>query len=674
MSTTHSSQSGVAQLGYAWLATGTAGALPSPPLDPSTVPWEATIGPVQVAPWRRRTRPPVFTDNLPIPSVQSISLVGLGLNHRKIGIPTLTGGAQGLLVFISGINESGTFAALSCNIRRQLGTTGTCRAVFNVDAGGFEPELGASIVAQENNRVLFSGLIIKRTRGVYPNTSVSMWTVTGVDWNGLLQRHVIAKDFVAGSLLGIAGGILTQPSIIDDRISTDGVDPDIEVGDDFSFNYIKMSDAFGQLALSTNTIWWIDNYKVLRQILAVDAPLSDYSVTENGQQVDPDITVDDSLDNYRNTQYVRAANQLLSETVTVTDSHTFSGTTGDIVCITRYPLVSAPFSVLENNVEIVNTDRFFELKLDGTTVYPPGGEGWYWTAGSYGVWHWPSPDYPTAGTTLAVSYNGVSTFQGNVVKYQDSAQILAMQALSGGSGVFEEIEDYSGSLTYSQALALAQGIEQGTAPPPQVINCGTIEIVEDIGYAVVVNIPRWGVSGTYVIQQIERIDAGRDLGKGTRFRTRLQLVSTRTLGNFTQYWERLYARLNKAFISPPTEKPTWALAFDTPGSPSSGLAVGDFGAAYPVQTGLGRIQYVSIVFETAADANIVINIKLNGDTIFSTLPSYAPGDTGTQVLYGAFNPNRVNVQRGDLLALSVVSCGTLNPGKNGTVIVVIGQR
>ncbi len=675
MSSTYSSQVGVSQVGYQWVGIANSSGIPVPPLDPSTFAWEATVSPVRVDPRRRRTLPSVFTDNLPIPAIQAISLQNQGINHRRIGTPTITGGRQGLLAFITGINQSGTFAALSCNITRQLGTTGQARVTFNVPSGGFQPALGAAITIQEDNLTLFSGLIIKRSRGIYPATTMSMWKVVAVDWNGLLQRHIIARDFPAASLYSIGASILSQPSILYDHISPERIDKTIDVADDFSWSYIKMSDAFGQTALSTNTIWWVDNFKVMNQILAANAPLSAYSVIENGQQVDPDITVDDSLDNYRNTQYVRASDQLLSESVTVTDSHTFTGVPADIVCSTLYPLISAPYSVLENSVEIVNTDRFFQLLPEGGTVYPPGGEGWYWMSGAYGIWHWPSADFPANGTTLDVLYTGISTFAGNVVKYQDSAQILAMQAISGGSGVFEDIEDYSGALTYAQALALAQGIEQGTAPPPSIINCSTVEIVEDIGYAVAVNIPRWGINGTYIIQQMDLVDNGADLGKGTRFRRKLQLVSARTLGNFTQYWERLYARINKAQVVAPTEKPTWALAFDIPGTLSNGLAVGAFGSPWSVETPLGRIAYVSIVFATAADANIEIAIYLNGNSIAtSTNFVYTPANTGTQILYANFDPNRVNVQRGDLLTLSVLSCGTISPGKNGTVTVVIAQR
>lgn len=653
---------------------------PQPNVDPSTLGFGITseqrwAG--MVPRWRRTTMPSWVSDSTTTDNpAQQIQLLGRAINHRRMGTIRLTGGDLGLKVFISQIDQSATFAAASCHITRQLGTTGQCTVVFNVPSGGFTPVRGASFVITENNRTLFSGLIVKRTHEVYPNTTMSRWTIAAVDWNGLLQRHLIAKDYSPASLLSVAADILLQPSINLDRISAAGVDPAISVGDAFSFSYIKMSDAFTQMSLSTNTIWWIDNYKVLHQILPANCPASNYSVVETGaQQSDPAILVEDSDDNARNTQYVRSHQQLLPASVTVTDSHTFTGATGDIVCITRYPLTSAPQSVLENGVEIVNSNRFFELKPGGGTVYPSGGEGYYWSVGFFGIWHWPSNQYPVNGTTMSVTYTGVSVFAGNVVVFKDSGDIIARQAISGGSGILEEIEDYSGTLTYDQGIALATGIEQSTIPVPSVITVSTIEPVEDIGYAVTVNLPRWGITGTYVVQQIDCTADYRDLGKGTRFRTKIQLVSARTLGNFTQYFERLEARLNKASQSAPTEKPSWDLAFDSPGNVSAGLQSGTFGSDWPVQVALGRIQRVVLLFKTAADANIVIDLLLNGASIFdSAKATYTPAMTGTQQLYANLTANSVNVKQGDRLTLVVVSCGTVAPGKNGTVIVVIGQR
>lgn len=714
---------GTGQLGAFWLGADDTAAPAPPPLDPSTVPWNLCDNPGDPPAWRRRTLdsfavgpvlPQPTLNPLTIPFYQAsdthlrvtprwryttqesyaqpffpslvpsqqINLASQGINHRGIGTPHLTGGTQGLQAFVSGTNESAYFLALTANITRQLGTSGSATVKFLVASGGWVPVLGSSITIVENNKTVFNGIIDRRKYTVYPATSLVEYTAYCVDWNGLLQRHLIAKDYVAGTLLGIVQDMLMQPSINPDHIDPSGVDTSLTV-DDFSFSYIKLSDALNQLADATNTIWWIDNAKVLHMIRAANATSSSYSVAENGMQTDPEVTVEDSLANYRNTQYLRTSGQILSESVTVTDNHTFSGAVADIVDITRYPLTSAPASVLENGIEIVGTARFFQLMTDGSpTTYPPGGEGYYWAIGFYGIWHWPSYSPPINGATLAVVYTGMSTYAGNVVKYQDSTEILRLQGISGGSGVYEEIEDYSGSITYAQALQLAQGIEQATAPPPQTLTVTTIEPIEDVGYAVSVVLPRWALNGTYIIQQISRIHCGAvqasgatDLGFGTAFRTTIQLVAARTLGNWTQYFERLLARLNKSFVVAPTEKPTWGLAFDTPGALSNGLSVGAFGEPWSVQTGLGRIAYVSAVFATAADANIVIDIFLNGNSIFdSSKLVYTPGDTGTQILYANLNPTKVNLTRGDLLTLSVIGCGSVSPGKNGNVTVVISQR
>lgn len=706
-------QIGAAQVGQMQVGAGGT-TTPTPPLDPSFQPWEVALGPVQVAPWRPTTlesfargpelpQPPlnpltipfyvastreqevtppqryrtlesvaipVFPQTFPASQIQ---IFAGGINHRHIGGLTVTGGAQQLQAFIRHVDRSGTFLCLSARIMRQLNTTGTCEAKFAVPSGGFTPVIGDSLQIIEFNRTLFSGFIDRRKYTVYPGTTTREYTVQAVDWNGLLQRRLVTKDYTAATLEAIVSDIVLF--FLQSEGITVQIDSSIAVADDFSFKYIKLSDAFNQLAQVTNTIWWIDNYKVLRFIHAASATASAFFVDETGAKQAADIFVEDSLQNYRNVQYVRTPQNILSETVTVTDSHTFTGAAADIVCPTRYPLTSQPQSVLENSIEIVGTDRLFELVVGGTTTYPSGGEGYYWAKQFSGIFHWPSNSPPTAGTTLDVTYTGVSTYAGNVVVYRDTAEIANMAAATGGSGIFEEIEDYSGDITYAQALALATGIEQATAPVPTIMEWSTIEQFEDLGYAVSVNLPRWGVNQTLVIQQVSMSSEAVDLGKGTTFRTNMQLVSARTLGNWTQWYERLLARLNKFPISPPTEKPTWALAFDTPGNVSSGLAVGAFGAPWSVETGQGRILYVSAVFNDGADADIKIDIFLNGISIFdSTKLVYPSGTAGSTILYTNLAPGQVNVKQKDLLTLSVLQCGLISPGKNGTITVVIGQR
>jgi len=653
--------------------------LSQPPLNPSTVSPQrlAWTYEQEVVPrWRYRTQEsyaePFFPSSIP---TQQLNLVSKGIRHRKLGIWSLSGGVQGLLVFIAGVNQTGTFAALTARITRQLQTTGNAQAVFNVPAGGFTPQLGASILISENGTTLFAGIINKRKHEIYPNTTMSKWTVDCVDWNGLMQRHLLARNYPVATLASITQDMMLQPTINLDRVSTAAVDPGLVTADSTTYPYWKYSDVLNDLGQATDAIWWIDNTKNLHFILPANAPTSTFSVTENGQQVSPDVIVEDSLDNYRNKQYLRTSQTILSESVTLTESHTFSGSPADVGFATKYPLLSAPSSVKENGVELVGTNRFFKLNASGPSNYPPypPTTGYYWIEGGYGIFAWPTTVPPTAGTVVSVTYTGSSTYQGNVVVFADSTEIANQAAISGGSGIFEEIEDYSGSLTYTQALAIAQGTEQATAPPPDIVTINTVELVEDIGYKVTVNLPRWGVNASYVIQQMDLIDQGATLGKGTRFMRKLQLVSARTLGNYTQFWERLFGRLNKALVSVPVVGPSWELATDKGPNLSAGLAVGLYQSA-TVQVSIGKIAAVSAYFRTAADATIIIDITLNGQSIFdSTRLQYRVAQTGITELYGNFNPNNINVKQGDVLTLSIIACGTLSPGKNGFVQVYITQ-
>ncbi len=117
----------------------------------------------------------------------------------------------------------------------------------------------------------------------------------------------------------------------------------------------------------------------------------------------------------------------------------------------------------------------------------------------------------------------------------------------------------------------------------------------------------------------------------------------------------------------------WSLAFDSPGNLSPGLQNGAVGNAYPVQAGLATILYVTVLFLDAADSTIVIDILLNGNSIFDgSKIRYEPGDTGSTKIYS--NLVLTQLKQNDQLLLTVLAHGGLAPGKNGTVIMQIAEH
>lgn len=645
---------------------------------------------LNVVPWRYRTQESAVYISFPsfIPLL-GVNLIGRGFNRRNFGLITITGITQPLSVFIRAKDRSAYLLVQTAQFNKQLQTTCTCEFHVSMDAtDSFRPSFGDSIVIMEYGVRRFSGFIDELYNWtVYPGTTRLDFDCKGVGWESLLQRRIIVGTYPADSLFNIVQKInmfvLAGENL---TVDTGSIDPTLLVPDDMSFDYIKVSDAFNQLALETDTVWWVDNYQKIHFAKPSSMAASAFSITDNGKQVDT-LQVTQSLANYRNKQYVRATQNILNQFVNVVDSHTFTGVRHpdpingplgiDVVCPTTYPLTSQPASVKENGIEITGTPRFFELKFDGTpTQFPPSGmDGWYWFVGGFGIWHWPTYQNPAVGTTLVVTYTGVSTYQSNVVVYADPTEIANLAAKTGGTGIFEEIENYNGAATYEQMLDLAKGIEQSTAPVPTQFVANTIEQIEDIGYSVLVNLATYGINQTLFIQQIQATSLGTDMGKGTTFRSTVTLVSAKTLGDWRSWFERLMAKIQANSSIGPNEIPTWNLATDTPGNLSSGLTVGNFGSPYSVTSGQGQILVVQIVGATAADSPVTIDIQVNGNSIFGGHPAvYNPADTGTMKLYGAFLPQPYNVKQGDLITLSVLTAGVINPGRNFTVQVVIARK
>lgn len=623
--------------------------------------------------------------------LQQVNLVGQGFNRRNMGIVTITGVPQPLSIFVKGTDRSASLLVETAEISKQLGTTGTLNVRFTMlTTDSFRPSFGDSIVLSEFGKRRFAGYIDEIDFTVYPGTNRLDYLCKCSGWESILQRRIITGVFPAARYPSLFVMVTALNVMLAENLTLDTttVDATLALTDDYTFDYIKFSDAFNQLALATDTVWWVDNYQRIHFQKPVNMQASSYAIADNnGKQIDS-ITVTQSLANYRNRQYVKASTNILSQSVTLTESHTFTGVRHpdpvngplgiDIVCLTSYPLASQPQSVKENNVEITGTPRFFELKFDGTvTAYPPAGEdGYYWMQNSFGIFHWPPSQNPTPGTTLSVTYTGTSAYQGNVVVYSDAAEIANLAAKTGGTGIFEEIEQYQGTGTYQQLIDLAKGIEVATAPVPTQFVANTIEQIEDIGYLVSVNLAKYGINETLAIQQIRAKSFGANMGKGTTFQSMLTLVSQKTLGDWRSWFERLLAKIQAQSSIGPNEIATFTLAADVPGTLSTGLAVGAFGSAYAVTSPAGQIVSVSLCFLTAADANIVINIFVNGVSIFpgGNLPTYAPADTGNTRFFNAFVKVPFNVVQGDQITLSVVGCGNVNPGKNGTVSVTMVRK
>ena len=692
-------QLGKAQVGYEQVGSGDANVAPVGPFDPSTIAWNVVYSDVRV--FRRRRFATLeswvgITFPGQIPS-QQINLINQGFNRRNFGTLTITGIPQPLSIFIKNVDRSANLLVETADISKQLGTTGTANVRFTMlSTDSFRPSFGDAVVLTEYGKRRFAGYIDEIDFTVYPGTTRLDYLCKCSGWESILQRRLMTGGTYTAALFPT---LLTMVQRINAfnlagenfAVDSGSIDSTITLSstDDYSsaWMYRKVSDAFNDLALATNTVWWVDNYQKIHFAKPSGMTASSFAIADNnGKQIDS-ITVTQSLANYRNKQYVKATSNILSQTVTITDSHTFTGVRHpdpvngplgiDVVCITTYPFSSQPTSVKENGIEITGTDRFFELKFDGTpTTFPSGGEGWYWMMNSYGVWHWPTSANPTVGTTLDVSYTGVSTFSGNVVVFADASEITAMAARTGGTGVFEEVEQYQGAGTYQQLLDLATGIEKATAPVPTLFTGTTIEQIEDIGFTVGVNLATYGINETLVIQQIQAKSLAMDLGKGTTFRSTLTLVSQKTLGDWRSWYERLLAKLQAIAAIGPLEIAEWPLATDIPGTPSVGLQVGTFGSPHTVQTGLGQIVSASVTGLDAPDAAVTIDIVLaaTGKSIFASPMVYNPADSPGAKFYNTFNPQPYNVKQGDGLILKVLTVGTVNPGKNFTVQVIILRK
>ncbi|MBU2051449.1 MAG: hypothetical protein KKH61_21070, partial [Gammaproteobacteria bacterium] len=207
-------------------------------------------------------------------------------------------------------------------------------------------------------------------------------------------------------------------------------------------NYAQLSKAFDELAKRSNKIWYIDRAKqfwfVDRTITLAPVVVIASDITRN-----PEIasSLAEASPMYRNRQYGRAG----QATTSIQQTETRTGD-GETVAFTMgFPIAKVP--------EVKKTPPGLPLQTMGIRgiddIAPPPAvpKECYWNKGDAVITFETAPGI---GEAIEVKYYGLYDL---MVRVESIPKQLARQAVEGGTGIIETLDDFPGVSTKDDAIA-----------------------------------------------------------------------------------------------------------------------------------------------------------------------------------------------------------------------------
>ena len=345
-------------------------------------------------------------------------------------------------------------------------------------------EAGDALEAEDE--AIFGGLIdsVAEALVIDGNQSWLRREVECVSFDALADRRLVAATYEAGSqtLNDIVTDVVTN-YMVGDNVTTTNVDTGGITIDPIKFNYVTASAVFDELASVTGWAWWIDDNRNLyfKPRSAIAAPF-----VVNGTNARR-VSITKAAETYRNRQLIRAG---VDKTAARTENFIGDGTNKTFTL--SFPVADAPFSIT-----VGGAGKTSAIRSQGGTAdffYVLGDAVFAQDDGAAAV---------AAGVTIAVTYQGQFPI---LVNAQDDAQVAQQSAISGGSGVWESIEDRANLNDDDAALQIAQGLLRRYGQIPRRLRFETDQVGLHPGQLLTANFAPHSVSGSWLVDQVSATD------------------------------------------------------------------------------------------------------------------------------------------------------------------------
>jgi hypothetical protein len=424
---------------------------------------------------------------------------------------------------IAGVDRTALVKVQSLSITDQLNSRNTASFTLEDATGAYRPVDGSSIVILNGATRIFAGSIDKIIEDSLVEFGSGLrFALTCVDYNQLADRHLVARNYETANqtlkdiVLDIVAQELAGEGITTTNVSTG---PVVQKA---IWNYVPAATAFDELAALAGYSWWIDYNKDLH-FSPRDANPAPIALTDTSANYRK-LKVTRSREQYRNQQFVRAGNDLMSAQA---EGFTGDGKTRSFPL--RYPIGAQPTALTVNGVSKT-------IGIGGVDT----GKDFYWNKGD------PLLKQDSSGTLLVSTDVGSITYQGEfpiIVNAQADAEITTRAGVEGGTGIYQEIEYYPNINSSAQAQQIAVGLLQKFGTIPVVVEFETDVDGLFSGQLLPITSTAHALAGNYLIAEVRLADF---TGKGD-LRYRVKAYDGQFVGSWEAFF-RYIASIGKTYV------------------------------------------------------------------------------------------------------------------------------
>lgn len=283
------------------------------------------------------------------------------------------------------------------------------------------------------------------------------------------------------------------------------------------FNWAPAGAAFRELAELVGYEWTVDPYKRLRFFARSSNPAPLAIVTGDG--IAANLKVRRTREQYRNTQLLRAGT---AETAERTEQVRGDGVTK--AWVLQYPVARAPVITLGG----VGPPRTVGIRgLDTLKEF-------YWQKGDRTISTELQIEAPPTDPVIHVTYVGQYPL---MVVATDAEQIAERQAVGGGTGIYEAVDDDPAIETRQLAEQKASALLQRLARILNRVSFDTRTPGLRAGQLLNISDPDLGLAGDYLLEQVD----ARPIGAGVNLRMtyRVSALDGTRVGGWVEFFRKL---------------------------------------------------------------------------------------------------------------------------------------
>ena len=450
------------------------------------------------------------------------------------------------LLTVAGIDRTNLLLNDSLSVNDELNSRNTCSFRLVDATKTMHLFCGEVVRITYQGSYIFAGTVDEVEENVPgENADVIIHSIKCVDWNQVMDRHLVANKWVANqSFYTVVSQIIDTYSDINgggETVANEGItfststiesSPSLDV---IVANYDTVASLLDDLADITGYAWGVDYNKVF-YFSDRTKFLAPYELDDDVWLLYRNLTVRRSRELYRNVQYLRAGKD---ETAPRINQFYGDGNPGKKTSFTL-------------DLEVSNTPTIRKDIGAGFISQTVGirerdtGKDWYYEIDDDKITQDSSGTKLRSSDILEVTYTG---FFKIIQQGRNEDEISSRMAIEGGTGVYVDVENDENVDDADLASTKVQGLLRKYGRVPTEISFETDVDGFKSGQLLNVNLPEHSLLGQYLITSVEFGPKADSF-----FRYTIKAMDGEHLGGWVQFFKSLQFVNRKAFAVRENEK------------------------------------------------------------------------------------------------------------------------